>query len=76
MGEALILGDAALLPLSCRSRIKLDTPMIAPFLAVMACGDAIIPLQAHMALVADDADLEEVYNLTRRYLPPATHCSR
>ena len=34
---------------------------------VMACDDEIIPLQARIETVADDADLEEVYN-TERYL--------
>jgi superfamily I DNA/RNA helicase len=30
--------------------------------AVMACDDEIIPLQERIETVADDADLEEVYN--------------
>jgi superfamily I DNA/RNA helicase len=35
--------------------------------AVMACDDEIMPLQARIETVADAADLEEVYN-TERYL--------
>src|ERR1035438_9204072 len=34
---------------------------------VMACDDEVIPLQARIETVADDADLEEVYN-TERHL--------
>lgn len=30
--------------------------------AVMACDDEIIPLQERIENVADDADLEEIYN--------------
>ena len=36
--------------------------------AVMACDDEIIPLQARVETVADDSDLEDVYN-TERHLP-------
>jgi superfamily I DNA/RNA helicase len=36
--------------------------------AVMACDDEIIPLQARIETVADDADLAEVYT-TERHLP-------
>ena len=36
--------------------------------AVMACDDEIIPLQARIETVADDADLEEVYNTERHLL--------
>ncbi len=35
--------------------------------AVMGCDDEIVPLQARIETVADNADLEEVYN-TERYL--------
>jgi len=35
---------------------------------VMACDDEIIPLQERIETVADDGDLEEVYN-TERHLP-------
>jgi superfamily I DNA/RNA helicase len=35
--------------------------------AVMACGDEIIPLQERIETVGDDADLQEVYD-TERYL--------
>src|SRR5262245_29124732 len=36
--------------------------------AVMACDDEIVPLQARIETVADDADLEEVYNTERHLL--------
>ena len=42
--------------------------------AVMACDDEIIPLQERMETVADDADLEEVYNTERHLLYVA--CTR
>ena len=35
---------------------------------VMACDDEIIPLQARIETVADDTDLEEVYNTERHCL--------
>jgi superfamily I DNA/RNA helicase len=41
---------------------------------VMACGDEIIPLQRRIETVADDADLEEVYNTERHLLYVA--CTR
>ncbi len=41
---------------------------------VMACDDDIIPLQARLEAVADDADLEEVYNTERHLLYVA--CTR
>jgi superfamily I DNA/RNA helicase len=42
--------------------------------AVMACDDEIIPLQARIETVADDADLEEVYNTEQHLLYVA--CTR
>ncbi|MBN2272357.1 MAG: UvrD-helicase domain-containing protein [Sedimentisphaerales bacterium] len=42
--------------------------------AVMACDDEIIPLQERMESVADEADLEEVYNTERHLLYVA--CTR
>lgn len=36
--------------------------------AVMACDDEIFPLQERIETVADDADLEEVYNTERHLL--------
>ena len=42
--------------------------------AVMACDDEVIPLQERMELVADDADLEEVYDTERHLLYVA--CTR
>ena len=41
---------------------------------VMACDDEIIPLQARIESVADNADLEEVYNTERHLLYVA--CTR
>jgi mRNA-degrading endonuclease RelE of RelBE toxin-antitoxin system len=41
---------------------------------VMACDDEVIPLQQRMENVADDADLEEVYNTERHLLYVA--CTR
>ena len=42
--------------------------------AVMACDDEIMPLQARIETVADDTDLEEVYNTERHLLCVA--CTR
>lgn len=42
--------------------------------AVMACDDEIIPLQERIETVADDADLEDVYNTERHLLYVA--CTR
>ena len=42
--------------------------------AVMACDDEIVPLQERIEAVADDADLEEVYNTERHLLYVA--CTR
>jgi superfamily I DNA/RNA helicase len=42
--------------------------------AVMACDDEIIPLQTRIENVADDADLEEIYNTERQLLYVA--CTR
>ncbi|QET02552.1 AAA family ATPase [Cupriavidus pauculus] len=42
--------------------------------AVMACDDEVIPLQERIAAVADDSDLEEVYNTERNLLYVA--CTR
>lgn len=42
--------------------------------AVMACDDEIIPLQARVEAVTDDADIEEVYNTERSLLYVA--CTR
>ena len=42
--------------------------------AVMACDDEVIPLQARIETVADDADLEEVYDTERHLLYVA--CTR
>jgi len=42
--------------------------------AVMACDDEIVPLQSRIETVADDSDLEEVYNTERHLLYVA--CTR
>jgi mRNA-degrading endonuclease RelE of RelBE toxin-antitoxin system len=42
--------------------------------AVMACDDEIIPLQSRIESVADDSDLEEIYNTERHLLYVA--CTR
>lgn len=42
--------------------------------AVMACDDEVIPLQARIETAADDADLEELYNTERHLLYVA--CTR
>jgi superfamily I DNA/RNA helicase len=41
---------------------------------VMACDDEVIPLQERIETVADDADLEEIYNTERHLLYVA--CTR
>jgi len=42
--------------------------------AVMACDDDVIPLEQRLESIADDADLEEVYNTERHLLYVA--CTR
>jgi superfamily I DNA/RNA helicase len=42
--------------------------------AVMACDDEVIPLQARIETAAEDSDLEEVYNTERHLLYVA--CTR
>ena len=42
--------------------------------AVMACDDEAVPLQGRIEAVADDADLEDVYNTERHLLYVA--CTR
>ena len=42
--------------------------------AVMACDDEIVPLQARIETVGDDADLQEVYDTERHLLYVA--CTR
>ena len=42
--------------------------------AVMACDDEVLPLQARIEDVADESDLEEVYNTERHLLYVA--CTR
>jgi superfamily I DNA/RNA helicase len=42
--------------------------------AVMSCDDEVIPLQERIESVADDADLEEVYEIERHL--PYVACTR
>lgn len=60
-------------------RISIGTMHLAKGLefravVVMACDDEIIPLQSRIETVADDADLEEIYNTERHLLYVA--CTR
>jgi superfamily I DNA/RNA helicase len=44
--------------------------------AVMACDDEVIPSQQRVENVADDADLEEIYETERHLLYVACTCAR
>jgi mRNA-degrading endonuclease RelE of RelBE toxin-antitoxin system len=60
-------------------RVSISTMHLAKGLefravAVMACDDEVIPLQERIETVADDADLEEIYNTERHLLYVA--CTR
>jgi superfamily I DNA/RNA helicase len=60
-------------------RVSISTMHLAKGLefravAVMACDDEVIPLQERIETVADDSDLEEVYNTERHLLYVA--CTR
>ena len=62
-----------------KGRVSISTMHLAKGLefravAVMACDDEVIPLQERIETVADDADLEEVYNTERHLLYVA--CTR
>ena len=62
-----------------QDRISIGTMHLAKGLefravAVMACDDEVIPLQERIENVADEADLEEVYNTERHLLYVA--CTR
>jgi superfamily I DNA/RNA helicase len=64
---------------SAQDRISIGTMHLAKGLefravAVMACDDEVIPLQERIENVADEADLEEVYNTERHLLYVA--CTR
>ena len=61
------------------NRVSISTMHLAKGLefravVVMACDDEVIPLQERIETVADDADLEEVYNTERHLLYVA--CTR
>ncbi len=62
-----------------RGQISISTMHLAKGLefravVVMACDDEIIPLQERIETVADDADLEDIYNTERHFLYVA--CTR
>lgn len=54
--------------------MHLSTGLEFRMVAVMACDDEVIPLQGRIEAVADEADLEEVYNSERHLLYVA--CTR
>ena len=56
-----------------RATVQLQTVKFRA-VAVMACDDEVIPLQSRIETVADDTDLEEVYNPERHLLYVA--CTR
>src|ERR1022692_538737 len=87
LGRAGAAADAAALPFQIlddhveplSSRASIGTMHLAKGLefravVVMACDDEVIPLQERIESVADDADLEEVYNTERHLLYVA--CTR
>jgi superfamily I DNA/RNA helicase len=45
-----------------------------PAVVVVACDDEVLPLQERIDAIADDADLEEIYNTERHLLYVA--CTR
>ena len=53
---------------------KLDKGLEFRAVVVMACGDEVLPLQERTETVADDSDLEGVYNTERHILYVA--CTR
>jgi superfamily I DNA/RNA helicase len=64
---------------SSAGRIAIGTMHLAkglefPAVAVMACDDEILPLQSRIEAIADEADLEDVYNTERHLLYVA--CTR
>ena len=76
-GAPFVILDEKLLPSS--EKVSICSMHLAKGLefravAVMACDDEIIPLQARIDTVVDDSDLEEVYNTERHLLYVA--CTR
>jgi superfamily I DNA/RNA helicase len=63
-----VTGRASLSPMHLAKGLEFRA------VAVMACDDEIIPLQSRIETVADDSDLEEVYNTERHLLYVA--CTR
>jgi hypothetical protein len=74
--EAVELGEAAV---GAAGKVSVGTMHMAKGLefrgvAVMACDDRVLPLQARIEAVSDESDLEEVYNTERHLLYVA--CTR
>jgi superfamily I DNA/RNA helicase len=63
-----VTGRASLSPMHLAKGLEFRAAV------VMACDDEIIPLQSRIETVADDSDLEEVYNTERHLLYVA--CTR
>ncbi len=63
-----VTGKASLSPMHLAKGLEFRA------VAVMACDDEILPLQARIETVSDDSDLEEVYNTERHLLYVA--CTR
>jgi superfamily I DNA/RNA helicase len=74
--DAVELGEAAV---EAAGKVSIGTMHMAKGLefrgvAVMACDDRVLPLQARIEAVSDESDLEEVYNTERHLLYVA--CTR
>jgi superfamily I DNA/RNA helicase len=74
--DAVELGEAAV---GAAGKVSIGTMHMAKGLefrgvAVMACDDRMLPLQARMEAVSDESDLEDVYNTERHLLYVA--CTR
>lgn len=70
LGEAMVAADDAV----TISTMHLAKGLEFKSVAVMACDDEVIPSQARIEAVTDDADLEEVYSTERHLLYVA--CTR
>jgi superfamily I DNA/RNA helicase/mRNA-degrading endonuclease RelE of RelBE toxin-antitoxin system len=67
-GSPRVIGKVSVMTMHLAKGLEFRT------VAVMACDDEILPLQERIESVADDADLEEVYNTERHLLYVA--CTR
>ena len=67
-GEDITAGSVPVMPMHSAKGLEFKA------VAVMACDDEVIPLQERIEQVADDADLEDVYNTERHLLYVA--CTR